>query len=47
MEPAPLDPPRAPIEDDSHAGLLAPLEALAGELGYTVCYPQLERVEGL
>jgi hypothetical protein len=47
VEPAPLDPPRAPIEGDSHAELLAPLEAFAGGLGYTVCYRQLERVEGL
>jgi len=46
-EPAPLDPPCAPIEGDSHADLLAPLEALARELGYTVAYRQLERVEGL
>jgi antirestriction protein ArdC len=46
-EPAPLDPPGAPIEGDSHAGLLAPLEAFAGGLGYTVYYRQLERVEGL
>jgi antirestriction protein ArdC len=46
-EPVPLDPPRAPVEGDSHAGLLEPLEALAGELGYTVTYPQLDRVEGL
>jgi antirestriction protein ArdC len=47
VEPAPLDPPRAPIEGDSHAGLLASLQAFAGELGYTVCYQQLDRVEGL
>jgi hypothetical protein len=28
-------PPLAPVEGDSHAGLLASLEGLAGELGYT------------
>jgi antirestriction protein ArdC len=47
VEPAPLGPPRAPIEGDSHAALLRPLEGLAGELGYTVAYPRLDRVEGL
>jgi antirestriction protein ArdC len=47
VEPTPLDPPRAPIEGDSHAGLLEPLEALAAELGYAVCYRELERVDGL
>jgi hypothetical protein len=47
VEPAPLDPPRAPIEGDSHARLLEPLEACAGGLGYTVCYRQLGHVEGL
>jgi antirestriction protein ArdC len=47
VEPAPLDPPRAPIEGDSHARLLEPLEAFAGGLGYTVCHRQLGHVEGL
>jgi len=47
VEPAPLDPPRAPVEGDSHAGLLGPLERLAGEVGYTVAYRELERVDGL
>jgi hypothetical protein len=50
VEPAPLEPPRAPIEGDSHAALRAlraPLEALAGGLGYTVAYCELEQVEGL
>jgi antirestriction protein ArdC len=46
VEPAPLDPPRVPIEGDSHGGLVTPLEALAGELGYAVGYCDLERVEG-
>jgi len=35
-EPVPLDPPGQPIDGDSHAHLLAPLCALAAELGYTV-----------
>jgi N-terminal domain of anti-restriction factor ArdC len=47
VEPAPLDPPRAPVEGDSHAGLLRPLEGLAGEVGHTVAYRDLERVDGL
>jgi hypothetical protein len=37
QEPAPLTPPPSePVTGDSHAGLLAPLEELAGELGYGV-----------
>lgn len=47
VDPAPLEPPRAPIVGDSHAGLLEPLEVLATELGYAVCYRELERVDGL
>lgn len=35
-EPLPLQPPSEPIEGDTHAHLLAPLQLLAGELGYTV-----------
>jgi hypothetical protein len=35
-EPLPLHSPTQPIEGDSHAHLLAPLQLLAGELGYTV-----------
>jgi hypothetical protein len=35
-EPVPLTPPAEPIEGDSHAHLLAPLQQLAGELGYGV-----------
>jgi hypothetical protein len=33
---APLAPPRAPVEGDSHALLPTLLEAVAGELGYQV-----------
>jgi antirestriction protein ArdC len=47
VEPAPLEPPRAPVEGDSHAALLLPLEQLALDLGYTVCYRELERMDGL
>ena len=35
-DPAPLEPPSEPITGDSHAHLIAPLDALAGELGYRV-----------
>jgi hypothetical protein len=34
-EPVPLESPSQPIEGDTHAHLLAPLERLAAELGYT------------
>lgn len=37
-EPAPLSPPSAPIEGDSHAHLLDPLVQLARDLGYTVVW---------
>ncbi|HEY1357061.1 MAG TPA: ArdC family protein [Thermoleophilaceae bacterium] len=47
FEPAPLAPPHAPIEGDSHAHLLDSLQALARELGYTVEYRPLDRAEGL
>ena len=35
-EPVPLAPPAEPIEGDSHSNLIAPLTALARELGYHV-----------
>jgi N-terminal domain of anti-restriction factor ArdC len=35
-EPVPLDSPCQPIQGDTHAHLLAPLEQLAAELGYAV-----------
>jgi hypothetical protein len=37
-DPAPLEPPRQPLTGDSHAQLLAPLQAFAGSLGYTVSF---------
>src|SRR3954466_5901179 len=36
VEPVPLGPPAQPIEGDSHARLLAPLQQFAGQLGYRV-----------
>ena len=36
VEAVPLAPPAQPIEGDSHAEMIAPLVALARELGYTV-----------
>ena len=42
VKPAPLEAPRQPVEGDSHAHLLAPLEAFANEIGYPV-----ERVQDL
>ena len=41
-EPIPLEPPCEPIAGSSHAHLLAPLERLAGELGYSVTRRTLE-----
>ena len=42
-EPVPVEPPSEPITGDSHAHLLAPLAALAGELGYRVQQRPLDR----
>jgi len=36
VEPVPLSPPAEPIEGDSHAHLIAPLQRLGHELGYRV-----------
>jgi len=41
-EPIPLEPPRAETIGDLHAHLLEPLQALAGELGYTVAYEPID-----
>ena len=41
-EPLPLQPPGEPIEGDSHAHLLAPLDLFAKELGFTVSPRSLE-----
>lgn len=40
-EPVALEPPCEPITGSSHQHLLVPLQALAGELGYTVTYRSL------
>jgi antirestriction protein ArdC len=47
IQPAPLTAPRAPVEGESHVALLAPLEALAHELGYRVSYRELQHLDGL
>jgi hypothetical protein len=41
-QPVALEPPREPINGDSHAGLLTPLENLAAELGYSVRHLPLD-----
>ena len=46
MEPVPLSAPREPISGESHAHLLAPLEGLAGEVGYQVHYRQIDGPTG-
>ena len=38
VDPVPLEAPREPLTGDSHGHLLAPLEALAGSLGYSVSF---------
>ncbi len=43
VEPVALEPPCEPLTGDSHARLLAPLEAFARSLGYVVSF---ERIEG-
>lgn len=42
IDPAPLDPPSQRVSGDSHAMLLAPLEAHAVSLGYAVSYQKLD-----
>lgn len=46
VEPAPLEPPSAPIEGDSHAHLLEPLAQLAGELDYSLSFAELDGERG-
>jgi len=45
-EQLPLEPPCEPLTGDSHAHLLAPLEVLAGELGYRVSFEQIPGATG-
>jgi antirestriction protein ArdC len=42
VEPVPLDPPGQPVDGDSHANLLVPLERHAASLGFTVGYRPLQ-----
>jgi antirestriction protein ArdC len=42
VDQAPLEPPSAPIEGDSHRQLLEPLSVLAHELGYTLDCAELD-----
>ncbi len=46
VEAEPLEPPSAAIDGDSHAQLLEPLGALAGELGYVMSYAELDGSRG-
>jgi antirestriction protein ArdC len=46
VEPAPLDPPGQPVNGDSHARLIEPLEQHAASLGFNVHFEPLERQAG-
>ena len=41
VEPTPLDAPRQPLTGDSHAHLLAPMQAFTESLGFTVTFEQI------
>jgi N-terminal domain of anti-restriction factor ArdC len=41
-DPLPLEPPAAPVTGETHRRLLAPLEDLAGELGYSVSHQRID-----
>jgi len=45
-EPVALEPPRQPLTGDSHAHLLAPLQAFAESLGYSVSFEVIEGSAG-
>jgi hypothetical protein len=45
-EQLPLEPPCEPLTGDSHAHVLAPLKALASELGYSVSFEQIPGATG-
>lgn len=45
-EPVALEPPREPLTGDSHAHLLAPLQAFAESLGYSVSFEVIEGSAG-
>ena len=42
LDPVPLEPPSEPVTGESHRHVLLSLEALAGELGYTVSSQELD-----
>jgi hypothetical protein len=46
VEPTPLDPPREPLTGDSHAQLLAPLQAFTEPLGFTVSFESIPGATG-
>jgi hypothetical protein len=45
-DPAPLEPPRQALTGDSHAHLLAPLQAFAESLGYTISFEPIRGSSG-
>ena len=46
LEPAPLDAPCEPLTGDSHAHLLAPLQAFTESLGFTVAFEPISGTTG-
>jgi N-terminal domain of anti-restriction factor ArdC len=46
VEPTPLEPPSEPLTGDSHAHLLAPLEAFTESLGFTVSFESIPGATG-
>jgi hypothetical protein len=46
VEPAPPDPPSEPLTSDSHAYLLAPLQAFTESLGFTVAFESIRGTTG-
>jgi hypothetical protein len=46
VEPVSLEPPCEPLTGDSHAHLLAPLQAFCESLGYSVCFRDIEGSAG-
>lgn len=41
VEPTPLEPPSEPLTGDSHAYLLAPMQAFTASLGFTVSFESM------
>ena len=46
VEPAPLEPPSVAIDGDSHGLLLEPLACLAGEVGFSMSFAELDGERG-